>query len=421
MADDVSIKFTADVSGLQQGMQQATTSVEATTNALRSGAAQINTTFATLSQGYASDAARKITTIKTSSDSELAIARQNEQTRYGIALNGVKEQTSLVKEKSQTAQISRQEELSNLLALEAQRESIERQYLQIVQTTNQQGTVAYASAQRRIEALASESALRRREIERNVTQQIFNDYRRSFEQIGSSVSSSVTSMITGHMRLRDAAQNILLQMIQSFVQAKVKIVADWLAGVAAQTSATQAAEATKTAAVAAGTVARTGLESTASTASTASTIGAALKSIMASAGETFAGIFGFLAPIMGPAASGPAAAGEAAVISVGTSLASFDKGAWSLPNDMIALVHQGEMIVPAGPAAAMRDALTGGGSGSGGNTVHVHHAMNFNVSAMDSHSVRQFFKDHGRTIMRTVNESIRTGSHIGLSKLGAVT
>ena len=42
MADDVTITFTADVSDLQQGMQQATSAVEATTSALRSGAAQIN-------------------------------------------------------------------------------------------------------------------------------------------------------------------------------------------------------------------------------------------------------------------------------------------------------------------------------------------------------------------------------------------
>src|ERR1700719_3945912 len=97
MADDVTIKFTADVSDLQQGMQQATRAVEATTSALRGGAAQINATFPSLSQAYANDAARKITTAQTSSDTELAIARQNEQTRYDIALNGVKGQSSLVK------------------------------------------------------------------------------------------------------------------------------------------------------------------------------------------------------------------------------------------------------------------------------------------------------------------------------------
>ncbi|MGH6819795.1 MAG: hypothetical protein ACREDU_02910, partial [Methylocella sp.] len=106
MADDVTIKFTADISGLQQGMQQATSAVEATTSALRSGAAQINVSFASLSQAYGSATAKNIATVQTMSDTELAIARQNEQTRYNIALNGVRGQSSLVKERAQTAQIS---------------------------------------------------------------------------------------------------------------------------------------------------------------------------------------------------------------------------------------------------------------------------------------------------------------------------
>jgi hypothetical protein len=416
MADDVTIKFTADVSGLQRGMQQATSAVEATTSALRGGAAQINASFASLSQAYGSAAAKNIATVQTMSDAELAIARQNEQTRYDIALNGVREQSSLVKQQAQTAQISRQEELSSLLALETQREGIERQHLQFLQSTYQQGTVAYAAAQRRIEEVASQSALRRQEIERSVNQQIYADYRRSFEQIGSTVSSSITGMITGQLRLRDAARNVLLQIIQSFIQARVKTVADWLAGVAAQTAATTTGEAAKTAAVTAGVAARTGAEASGSTAGIASTISGVLKSITASAGETFAGIFGFLSPVMGPAAVGPAAAGEATVLSVATGLASFAGGSWSLPSDMIAQVHQGEMIVPAGPAAAFRSMMESNSGVAG--TVHVHHATNFNLSAMDSRSVRQFFKDNGKAVMRAINESVWTGSHIGLSKLG---
>jgi hypothetical protein len=418
MADDVTIKFTADVSGLQQGMQQATSAVEATTSTLRSGAAQINASFASLSQAYGSAAAKNIATVQTMSDTELAIARQNEQTRYDIALNGVREQSSLVKQQAQTAQISRQEELSSLLALETQREDVERQHLQFLQSTYQQGTVAYAAAQRRIDELASQSALRRQEIERNVNQQIYADYRRSFEQIGSTVSSSITGMITGQLRLRDAARNILLQIIHSFIQARVKTVADWLAGVAAQTAATTTGEAAKTAAVTAGVAARSGAESAGATASLASTISGVLKSITASAGETFAGIFGFLSPVMGPAAAGPAAAGEATVLAVGAGLASYATGAWSLPADMIAHVHRGEMIVPAGVTPWAQGVLSGAANTPGVQTVHVHHATNFNVSAMDSRSVRQFFNDHSRTIMRTINESVRTGSHVGLSKLG---
>ena len=117
----------------------------------------------------------------------------------------MKEQVSLVKEQAQTGQISRQQELSSLLALETQREDIERQYLQFVQNTYQQGTVAYAAAQRRIDELASQSALRRQEIERNVTQQIDADYKRSFDQIASSVSSLIMGMITSHQSLKQSA------------------------------------------------------------------------------------------------------------------------------------------------------------------------------------------------------------------------
>jgi hypothetical protein len=83
---------------------------------------------------------------------------------------------------------------------------------------------------------------------------------------------------------------------------------------------------------------------------------------------------------------------------------------------MIAQVHQGEMIVPAGPASTFRSMME---SNSGVAGTVQHHATNFNVSAMDSQSVRQFLKTNSKQIMRTINESVRTGSHIGLSKLRA--
>ena len=143
----------------------------------------------------------------------------------------MKGQSSLVKEQAQTAQISRQQELSSLLALETQREDIERQHLQFVESTYQQGTVAYAAAQRRLEELASQSALRRQEIERNVNQQIYADYRRSFEQIGSTVSSSITGMITSHQSLKQSAtEDPRRKSFPMFIQSQVKMVADWLAG-----------------------------------------------------------------------------------------------------------------------------------------------------------------------------------------------
>src|SRR6202022_1731345 len=130
-------------------------------------------------------------------------------------------------------------------------------------------------------------------------------------------------------------------------------------------------ERAQTAAVTAGGAARTGAEATASTAGIASTIGAVLKSIMASAGETFAGIFGFLSPVMGPAAAGPAAAGEATVLAVGASGGALDVGAWSLPSDMLAMVHKGEMVVPAGVTPWAQGVISGAANTPGVSTVHV--------------------------------------------------
>ena len=415
MTDDVTIKFTADVSDLQKGLQQAASAVDATTASLRAGAGQVNASFASLSQAYASNAAQQIASTKSASDAELAIARQTEQGRTDIALNGLKLQESLIKEQAQTGQISRQQELAELLAAEKQREEIEAQHLLALRDSYPQETLAYATAQRQIDELASQSALRRQQIEREVNQQIYADYRRTFEQVGSTLTTAVTGLVSGQQTLGQAAQRVALSIVQSFIAARVRYVADWLAGQAAATTATAAAQSAQTGAVAAGVSARAGLESTAAAASNASVIGSVLKSITASAGETFAGIFGFLSPAMGPAAAGPAAAGEATVLGVAAGLASFDTGAWSLPVDMIAQVHQGEMIVPAGPAAAFRSALSGG---DGGGSVQVHHATNFTVQAIDAAGVKQFFNNNGKQILRAINEGVRTGSHLGLSKLG---
>ncbi len=419
MADDVSIRFTADVSDLQKGMQQAASTVDATTASLRAGATQINAAFAGLSQAYTSSAAQKIASARSSSDADLAIARQAEQARYDIALNGLSLQSSLIKEQAQTGQMSRQQELASLLASEREREDIEAGHLQTLQSMYQQGTLAYATVQRQIDELASQSALRRQQIERDVNQQIYADYRRTFDQVGSSVTNSIMGMIRGHETLRNAAQQVALSIVQSFIAARIKFVADWLAGLAANTTATQAAEAAQTGAVAAGASARVGLASTAAAASNATIISGVLKNIAASASETFAGIFGFLAPVMGPAAAGPAAAGGASVMAVAGGLAV---GAWELPSDMIVQAHKGEMVVPAGVTPWAQGLMATGGAGgdgaTGGGTVHVHHATNFSVQAIDASGVRQFLKNNGRQILRAINDGVRTGSHLGLSKLG---
>ncbi len=101
--------------------------------------------------------------------------------------------------------------------------------------------------------------------------------------------------------------------------------------------------------------------------------------------------------------------------------ASFDVGSWQLPSDMIAQVHQGEMIVPARQTpwaqSLMSNAASGGGGSGNGRDVHVHHSTNFNISAIDSRDVQNWIKGNGKTIMRTVNDGVRLGMHLGLKNL----
>ena len=416
MADDVRITFSADISDLRRGLDAAASGVADTTAVLKAGADQMGISYAALTRAYAAGAAQRLDLVRTGSDEEVAAARAGDRAATDVALDGIKVKQSQVKEEAQLSQISHDEERAQLLALEGEREDIERRHLVFLQSTYGDNAKAFANAQRQIDELSAQSALKRQEIERSYLREVDTDYRRTFEQVGSSVSQQVTQMIQGHETLRQAVGNVLLSIIQSFIQARVRTVADWAAGVMAQTAATSAGETAKTAAVTAGAAARQTAEAGATAANATTTAAAMAKSILGSAAETFAGIFGFLSPVMGPAAAGPAAAGQASVAAMAAAVPSFAVGAWNLPADMVAQVHAGEMIVPAGPAAMMRAASGGDGAAqAGGGDVHSH--AHFHVTAMDSRDVRRVFSDNSKHILGAINDGLRSGSHLGLSKL----
>ena len=235
MADDIKIIFTADISDLQRGLAQATSGIADTTSTLKAGAAQVGSSFAGMTQAYAAGVARQTSLVQGASDDQLAIARQGDRAATDIALDAVKLKQSQVKEEAQLSQVSHDEERAQLLALEADREGIARQHLTFLQATYRDDATEYASVQRQIDELSAQSALKRQEIERTYANQVYADYRRTFEQIGSSVSSQVTSLIKGQETLRQAVGNVLLGIVQSFIQARIRTVADWAAGQLAST------------------------------------------------------------------------------------------------------------------------------------------------------------------------------------------
>jgi hypothetical protein len=96
------------------------------------------------------------------------------------------------------------------------------------------------------------------------------------------------------------------------------------------------------------------------------------------------------------------------------ALASLDVGTNYVPNDMIAQIHAGERVIPAGDNRdLMALAARGGGFGSGGGGGHVFNFGDFNVhggpSGMSPAEFRKALKDHATHVANAVHAAARGG------------
>ena len=212
-------------------------------------------------------------------------------------------------------------------------------------------------------------------------------YQQMFAPITSAFDTSIKGIIMGTQTWQQAWQRSLTSILSSFIDTGIKMVSTWASQQLAMTLATTTQNEAR--------MASSQMASTSSLATSAITI---VKSIMNSASETFAGIFGFLAPVMGPTAAGPAAAGMGAVAAVAGSVASSAGGEWNIPVDRLQFVHRNETILPAGIAGGLRSMVEKGGS-SGATHVHIH--------ATDAQSVERLFKNNGAAIARALQSHLR--------------
>ncbi len=245
-----------------------------------------------------------------------------------------------------------------------------------------------------------------------ITRQALDEQQREYEVFGNTVAQAFNSqlrgLLSGTENWHTAFKKVLEDLLIKFIQYSERVVIQSVAAEAAKTSATTA-----------GVAARTGVEQAGAVASLATQGATMIRSILSSAAEAFAGVFGFLAPIMGPFAAGPAAAAQATVAGVAGTVATADIGIWSVPQDMLTLVHHNELIMPAAQASAFRDMLSGdaASNASASAALHVHPTTTFHVSAVDSGSVAQWMKSNSATMLRAIDEAVRHGAHLGARRL----
>ena len=128
----------------------------------------------------------------------------------------------------------------------------------------------------------------------------------SLSTIENAFNSQLRGLLAGTTSWSTAFKNILGDIIIKFIETCEQMVAKWIAAELAQTTATTS-----------GAAARVAAEQGAASSGILANAASALQAIMTDAAQAFAGVFAFLAPVMGPAAAGPAAAAQATVAYLG--------------------------------------------------------------------------------------------------------
>jgi hypothetical protein len=325
--------------------------------------------------------------------------------------DGLKDKLAAYADDARNHRLSEQEKVA------ASREAIESTYAAELDLMNRKRELAensLATQQRIDNQIAQLERNEQREVAA-ITREALDQQTQAYEKLGDTITGAFNSQLRGLLSGTEtwstAFKSVLGQLLIDFIEFSEQSVVQWIAG-----------EAAKTAATTAGTAARTSAEASGATASLSSQGAAMIRSILGSASEAFAGVFGFLAPIMGPFAAGPAAAAQATVAAAAGGVASADIGMWSVPADMLTLVHHNELIMPAVQAGAFRDMLSASASSgdTGATNVSITPTTHFHVNAIDAGSVSQWMRGNSREMLRAIDEAVRHGAHLGLRRVASV-
>ena len=216
----------------------------------------------------------------------------------------------------------------------------------------------------------------------------------ALSSIEGAFNSQLRGLLAGTTTWSEAFKKILGDLIIKFIEMCEEMVGKWVAAQLAQTTAAQTGAAASAAAQEAG-----------SAAGILGMVGNAVKAIMVDAGQAFAGVFAFLAPVMGPAAAGPAAAAQASV----SAAAIFDVGTDYVVRGGLAILHPGEAVIP--PAQG-----TGPYRGEAGGRMapQVHAPVSIDIMGHDAQSFARLLNDNKSQLARTLRDAIRHGAHLGM-------
>ena len=334
-----------------------------------------------------------------------AAAQAASRAEVSAAQSGLREKMATLAEELRQHQITVDEKVSMARA------ALDQEHAAAISSLQIDGQIGSMSLEQKVKLLDQELAADRKYQDQQsaLARQSLDAQYRDYETFGSSISGAfngqLKGLLSGTEAWRKAFSNTLEVLLIDFIEWSEKTVVRYLAG-----------EATKTAATTAGVAARTAAEQGGAAASLATQGAAMVRSILSSAAEAFAGVFGFLSPLLGPAAAGPAAGAYGAVAGMAVAVASADIGMWQVPQDMLTLVHHNELIMPSNEAGAFRQMLSSDTANSSG-AVHIAPTTHLHVSAIDSGSVSQWMRSNSSSMIKAMDEAVRHGAALGAKRL----
>ena len=347
------------------------------------------------------DAGTRVLALETAKQDQLdKIAQAHENGRYEREVTDFELRRSLFQDEVNLGRVTNAQKLAGEIAFNAERLTIDSRHAQFAINIAKGDVVATVTAEEAKLTLYKQSALARQKIESDADKKIYQENKKSYDQIADSAASLTGSLIKGQMTWAQAGQSAASQVLDHFLKATYRKVAEKLAGDAAEKTSevakvplTVATEAGKTAAVATGSAARLAVVTEGAVAGAAVEKAAGAATVSGSAAKAAAATYASVSeiPIIGPILAPPAAAlAYGAVMAFG---GGFAQGHWGLPSDSPIMAHKGEMIVPAAQTPWAQSLMAnaagqGGGGGGGGDTHH----WNINGALIDGGKLANIVK-----------------------------
>jgi len=320
-----------------------------------------------------------------------ALKRQSAAFGRDLALKGVEEEQANLAYRKEMGQLSIDEELEAQRSYEARRLAIAQASIddELTQKNLTQEKVAELNNKRfmlevdyhaKLKALGHKAALDQK-----------NAVMEALSPLNAGIQSSLQGLLSGTMRWSDAFKNIwkslgatvdkfLTDMAMNYLKKKQgEVAVEWWAST--QKVAASAWAAIKSVAVSAWQ---------------------AMITIGHRAWEAMAGAYASISeiPMVGPFLAPAVAAGVlAAVIGLGSHIASAAGGWHTVPNDQLAMIHKDEQVLPAKYAEGLRSLIENGGAQGGGGF-----SPSFTIHAMDAKGVERVLRDNNSAVGKAMRD-----------------